>query len=160
MAHLADDAKTALKGIRGAGDAIRGEMLDAADRAFERDPNHPTSIATNAKNQAIREKGKADVRNVDEMFARHEWNRKKGVEGQGYQPPPNQPSAHEPPVHQPAMHQPQVNQPPAQAANTGTARFPVEHQPGHVEPQRGTVPNEPAMTTAQEAEPRTYRRPM
>lgn len=80
MSRLVDDVKTTLKGVKGAGDAIRGDLLDATDKAFEKDPNDPTSIATNTKNQAIREKGKQDVRKADEMFARREWERKRGAE--------------------------------------------------------------------------------
>ncbi|KAH6884409.1 hypothetical protein B0T10DRAFT_130632 [Thelonectria olida] len=80
MSRLVDDVKTTLKGVKGAGDAVRGDLLDATDKAFEKDPTDPTSVAKNTKNQAIREKGKQDVRNVDEMVARHEWNRKAGAE--------------------------------------------------------------------------------
>ncbi|KAI0839365.1 hypothetical protein F5Y06DRAFT_295391 [Hypoxylon sp. FL0890] len=80
MSKIVDDVKTGLKGIRGAGDAIRGEVLEAADQAFDNNHNHPETQASQAKNRAIAEKGKQDVKDIDEMFARREWER-KGVSG-------------------------------------------------------------------------------
>ncbi|KAI1137661.1 hypothetical protein F5Y05DRAFT_77044 [Hypoxylon sp. FL0543] len=80
MSKIVDDVKTSLKGIRGAGDAIRGEVLEATDQAFDNNQNHPVTQASQAKNKAIAEKGKQDVKGVDEMFARREWER-KGVSG-------------------------------------------------------------------------------
>ncbi|KAM5344170.1 hypothetical protein ACJ41O_012707 [Fusarium nematophilum] len=76
MPKLVDDVKSGLKGIRGAGDALRGEAMEATNNAFERDPNHPASLESRKENRAISEKGKHDMRGADEMFARHEWKRK------------------------------------------------------------------------------------
>ncbi|KAF4465566.1 hypothetical protein FALBO_7586 [Fusarium albosuccineum] len=81
MSKIVEDVKSGLKGIRGAGDAIRGEVLEATDKAFEKDPTHPATQESQAENRAILEKGKKDMRGADEMVARHEWER-KGV------PPP------------------------------------------------------------------------
>ncbi|KAI1100033.1 hypothetical protein F4804DRAFT_320125 [Jackrogersella minutella] len=80
MSRIVEDVKTSLKGIRGAGDAIRGGVLEATDQAFDNDQSHPTTQTAQTKNRAIAEKGKQDARKVDEMFARREWER-KGVSG-------------------------------------------------------------------------------
>ncbi|KAI1212123.1 uncharacterized protein F4807DRAFT_388252 [Annulohypoxylon truncatum] len=82
MSKIVEDVKTGLKGVRGAGDAIRGEFLDATDQAFDNNKNHPQTQASQTKNRTLAEKGKQDLRNVDEMFARREWER-KGVSGTG-----------------------------------------------------------------------------
>ncbi|KAI2463890.1 hypothetical protein F4781DRAFT_414867 [Annulohypoxylon bovei var. microspora] len=82
MSKLVEDVKTSVKGIRGAGDAIRGELLDATDHAFGNNQNHPKTQATQSKHRAVAEKGKQDLRNVDDMFARREWER-KGVSTEG-----------------------------------------------------------------------------
>ncbi|KAF5656987.1 hypothetical protein FCIRC_13421 [Fusarium circinatum] len=79
MSKIIDDVKTGLKGIRGAGDAIRGEALDATDQVFDTDPKHPETLKDSADNRAIADKGKQDMRGVDDMIARREW-KKKGVE--------------------------------------------------------------------------------
>ncbi|KAM0426111.1 hypothetical protein ACHAPT_008742 [Fusarium lateritium] len=76
MSKIVDDVKSGLKGIRGAGDAIRGEVLQATDQAFEKNPDHPATVGSQAENEAIAQKGKRDMRGADEMFARHEWERK------------------------------------------------------------------------------------
>ncbi|KAG5758078.1 hypothetical protein H9Q72_013792 [Fusarium xylarioides] len=79
MSKIIDDVKTGLKGIRGAGDALRGEVLDATDQAFDTDPKHPETLKDSADNRAIADKGKQDMRGADDMIARREW-KKKGVE--------------------------------------------------------------------------------
>ncbi|KAI1398382.1 hypothetical protein F4819DRAFT_36119 [Hypoxylon fuscum] len=76
MSKIVDDIKTGIKGIRGAGDTIRGGALEVTDQAFDNNRNHPETQAAQAKNRAITEKGKQDVRNVDNMFARRDWERK------------------------------------------------------------------------------------
>ncbi|KAI0010814.1 hypothetical protein F4779DRAFT_616255 [Xylariaceae sp. FL0662B] len=76
MSKILDDVKTGLKGIRGAGDAIRGSVMEATDEAFDNNRNHPQTQATQAKNRALTEKGKQDVQGVDNMLAQHEWDRK------------------------------------------------------------------------------------
>ncbi|KAI1023809.1 hypothetical protein LB504_005081 [Fusarium proliferatum] len=78
MSKIIDDVKTGLKGIRGAGDALRGEVLDATDQVFDTDPKHPETLKDSADNRAIAEKGKQDMRGVDDMIARREW-KKQGV---------------------------------------------------------------------------------
>ncbi|KAI1407891.1 hypothetical protein F5Y13DRAFT_120846 [Hypoxylon sp. FL1857] len=90
MSKIVDDVKTSLKGVRGAGDAIRGEVLEAADQAFDNNQTHPETQASKTKNRAIAEKGKQEVRNVDDMFARREWERKgvSGVDGAAPAHPP------------------------------------------------------------------------
>ncbi|KAI0105362.1 hypothetical protein F4776DRAFT_475378 [Hypoxylon sp. NC0597] len=80
MSKIVDDIKTGLKGIRGAGDAIRGEVLEATDQAFDNNQNHPETRASQAKNRVVAEKGKQDLRSVDDMLARREWEH-KGVTG-------------------------------------------------------------------------------
>ncbi|KAI1372510.1 hypothetical protein F4677DRAFT_432447 [Hypoxylon crocopeplum] len=91
MSKLVDDVKTGIKGIRGAGDALRGGVLEGTDQAFDNNSNHPETQAAQAKNRAVTEKGKQDVRNVDDMFARREWER-KGVTGTPQAAPANQPA--------------------------------------------------------------------
>ncbi|KAJ4212986.1 hypothetical protein FSOLCH5_013789 [Fusarium solani] len=76
MSKLVDDVKSGLKGIRGAGDAIRGEVLKATDQTFEKNPDHPATVESRTENEGIAEKGKRDLRGADEMLARHEWKRK------------------------------------------------------------------------------------
>lgn len=76
MSKLVGDVKSGLKGIRGAGDAIRGEVLKATDQAFEKNPDHPTTVESRTENEGIAQKGKRDMRGADEMLARHEWERK------------------------------------------------------------------------------------
>ncbi|OBS24477.1 hypothetical protein FPOA_05019 [Fusarium poae] len=79
MSKLVDDVKSGLKGIRGAGDALRGEVLNATDQAFDTDPNHPKTLNKEADSKVIAEKGKQDMRGADNMIARREWEH-KGVE--------------------------------------------------------------------------------
>jgi hypothetical protein len=76
MSKIVDDVKSGLKGIRGAGDALRGGLMEATDDAFDNNNKHPITQANQAKNRAIAEKGKQDIRGADEMVARHEWQRK------------------------------------------------------------------------------------
>ncbi|KAI1472146.1 uncharacterized protein F4812DRAFT_407639 [Daldinia caldariorum] len=76
MSRIVDDVKTGLKGIRGAGDAIRGEAMEVTDQAFDNDQTHPETQTAQAKNRAIAEKGRQDVKKVDDMFAQREWERK------------------------------------------------------------------------------------
>ncbi|KAF4975739.1 hypothetical protein FZEAL_7515 [Fusarium zealandicum] len=78
MSKLVQDVKSGLKGIRGAGDAIRGEALEATDKAFNPNPTNPSAIEAQAENKGISQKGKHDMKGADEMFARREWE-KKGV---------------------------------------------------------------------------------
>ncbi|KAF4987716.1 hypothetical protein FGRMN_10212 [Fusarium graminum] len=81
MSKLVDDVKAGLKGIRGAGDALRGEVLDKTDQAFDTNPNHPETLKAQVDNKGIAEKGKQDMRGADDMIARRE------AEHRGVNPP-------------------------------------------------------------------------
>jgi hypothetical protein len=72
MPQIVEDIKTGLKGIRGAGDAIRGEAMAATDQAFERNPHDPAAIESRERNKAVAGKGKMDIDGADEMIARRE----------------------------------------------------------------------------------------
>ncbi|KAI1419754.1 hypothetical protein F5Y12DRAFT_195292 [Xylaria sp. FL1777] len=72
---IIDDVKTGIKGIRGAGDALRGNLMNATDQAFDNDQNHAQTQASSLKHQTIAEKGKRDVQAVDERLAEHEKKR-------------------------------------------------------------------------------------
>ncbi|KAM0233821.1 hypothetical protein ACHAP5_010253 [Fusarium lateritium] len=76
MSKFVDDVKSGLKGIRGAGDALRGGVLDATDQAFDTDPNHPETLKSRTDNKSIAEKGKQDMKGADNMIARREWEHK------------------------------------------------------------------------------------
>lgn len=77
MSKIVDDVKSGLKGIRGAGEAVRGNLMEAADQTFEPNQNHPAVLDKQAKHRAVTAKGKADIRDADAMVAGHEWNRKE-----------------------------------------------------------------------------------
>jgi hypothetical protein len=66
---IVEDIKTGLKGIRGAGDVLRGSAMEATDQAFDNNQNHPVTQASELKNQAIAQKGKNDWEAVDERLA-------------------------------------------------------------------------------------------
>ncbi|ERS96781.1 uncharacterized protein SPSK_01296 [Sporothrix schenckii 1099-18] len=72
MSNFLNDVTTGLKGIRGAGDALRGELMEAVDQTFDNNPSHPTTAAATNKHHTIAEKGKADMAAADDMVARHE----------------------------------------------------------------------------------------
>ncbi|KAI2627138.1 hypothetical protein GGS21DRAFT_528739 [Xylaria nigripes] len=61
ISKIVDDVKTGLKGVRGAGDALRGDIMAAADQAFGRVHNQAQTQASVLKNQAIADKGKRDM---------------------------------------------------------------------------------------------------
>jgi hypothetical protein len=82
MSNIAENIKAGVKGIRGAGDVLRGEVLDTTDKIFD-NPNHPTSVDRESKNRLTAEKGRQDIRNADETFAKHEWERKGVVPAEG-----------------------------------------------------------------------------
>ncbi|KAK7946417.1 uncharacterized protein PG986_010738 [Apiospora aurea] len=81
MSKIIDDVKSGLKGIRGAGDAIRGSAMEATDQAFDNDSNHPQTQLAQAKNRSITEKGKQDIAGTDHMVARHEQKHGKHTAG-------------------------------------------------------------------------------
>ncbi|KAI8949789.1 hypothetical protein F4801DRAFT_580049 [Xylaria longipes] len=72
---IVDDVKTGIKGIRGAGDALRGNLMGATDQAFDNNQNHPETQASELKHQTIAQKGKADMQAVDDRLASREQER-------------------------------------------------------------------------------------
>jgi hypothetical protein len=58
------DVKSALKGVKGAGDTIRGTFNESVDTAFHEREGE-------AKNKAIKEKGIADMEGTDAHFSKH-----------------------------------------------------------------------------------------
>ncbi|KAI0424726.1 hypothetical protein F5Y09DRAFT_129709 [Xylaria sp. FL1042] len=79
---VVDDLKTGIKGIRGAGDALRGSLMDAADQAFDNNQNHPETQASKLEHQTITEKGKRDMQTIDDRLAQHEQKRKAAKSSQ------------------------------------------------------------------------------
>ncbi|KAI9148863.1 hypothetical protein HJFPF1_10906 [Paramyrothecium foliicola] len=77
MSKLVEDIKSGLKGVKGAGDALRGEAMDATDQAFDNNHGDPSVTASRTKNRTIAEKGKADMHQMDEDIASREWDRKR-----------------------------------------------------------------------------------
>lgn len=79
MGKIIEDIKSGAKGIRGVGEVIRGEAMGATDRAFQSTPSHPADQDAQFKHKAVADKGRQDVRGLDNMIARHEWSRKGAV---------------------------------------------------------------------------------
>jgi hypothetical protein len=77
MSKVAKDVKAGLKGIRGAGEAIRGDAMEAADELLDQNPNHPQTQVSQAKNEAIKEKGKEQLANADETIGHRHGTRSK-----------------------------------------------------------------------------------
>jgi hypothetical protein len=126
MSKLGEDIKAGVKGIRGAGDVLRGEVLEATDKIFEK-KGDPRDVQAQARDRAITEKGKADLRGMDNMFARREWER-KGV------PPPTDTAAHNETYEALSSSAPTYEQPAPQHAvgrsvNTGAAAPPLPDRP-------------------------------
>lgn len=72
MSKAVQDIKSGLKGIRGAGEAIRGGAMEATDQLLEQNANHPQTQASTAKNQAIKEKGMQEATGADhDIGSRH-----------------------------------------------------------------------------------------
>lgn len=69
---IGSQIRTGLKGIQGAGEAIRGTMMKAADDVFD-------TKQDNAKNQAIVDKGLSDMKRADEMVGHHHGVKNAGV---------------------------------------------------------------------------------
>lgn len=59
------DVKSALKGVKGAGDGIRGAVNESIDTAFHQNEGV-------AKNKAIKDKGVAEMENTDAHFTKHQ----------------------------------------------------------------------------------------
>ncbi|KAG8158799.1 hypothetical protein KVR01_011242 [Diaporthe batatas] len=77
MSKIAKDVRAGLKGIRGAGDAIRGDAMEAADELLDQSPDHPRAQASEARNQAIKEKGKAQLESADGAIGHRHGTRSK-----------------------------------------------------------------------------------
>ncbi|KAI4866471.1 hypothetical protein F4820DRAFT_248637 [Hypoxylon rubiginosum] len=80
MSKIVHDFITAIKGIRGAGDTIRGEVMDATDRVFDNKFNHTETEAAQAKNRAIAEKGRQEMRDADILIGRRDFEPKDAAE--------------------------------------------------------------------------------
>ncbi|KXJ90458.1 hypothetical protein Micbo1qcDRAFT_70698 [Microdochium bolleyi] len=89
MSPIVNNIKTGLKGLKGAGDVIRGTALQAADDFLDSDPNHPKTAAKHEKNRMITEQGKAQVRDVDYLIGRRE--RAKAPDAAPYNEPTTAP---------------------------------------------------------------------
>ncbi|CAH0002506.1 unnamed protein product [Clonostachys byssicola] len=101
MSNIIDDVKSGLKGIKGAGDTLRGSLMEAADQTFEPNQQHPSVVARNEKHRATAEKGKMDVEGADAMVSRHEWNRKDRAtqrQAAATMPEGNQATAYDDPI--------------------------------------------------------------
>ncbi|EXJ92554.1 hypothetical protein A1O3_01106 [Capronia epimyces CBS 606.96] len=59
---VVNDVKSALRGVRGVGDTIRGTVNESIDTAFNEKEGE-------VANRAIKEKGKADLQATDQHFA-------------------------------------------------------------------------------------------
>ncbi|KAK7749648.1 hypothetical protein SLS53_000226 [Cytospora paraplurivora] len=68
---IAQDIKAGIKGIHGAGEALRGETLQATDELFDNSNKHTETEASKLKNEAIAEKGKRDYKNADDLIGKH-----------------------------------------------------------------------------------------
>lgn len=77
MSKIAKDVKAGLKGIRGAGEAVRGDAMEAADELLDQNPNHPQTQVSETKNQAIKEKGKAQLESADSAIGHRHGTRSK-----------------------------------------------------------------------------------
>lgn len=67
----ADNVKTGLKGLRGAGDAVRGGVAQTVDQAFDPQPDHPKTKGNVTRNHAIAEKGEGDLHDAGQMLSQH-----------------------------------------------------------------------------------------
>lgn len=77
MSKVADDVKAGLKGVRGAGEAVRGGVMEATDELLDRNPDHPQTRVSETQNQAIKEKGKAQLAGADATIGHHHGTRSK-----------------------------------------------------------------------------------
>ncbi|OAA63416.1 hypothetical protein SPI_03579 [Niveomyces insectorum RCEF 264] len=78
MSQLVDSVKDGLKRVRGAGDAIRGEFMEASDKALETDPNHAQAAASQSKHHALAQKGLEDMSGRSAMSTRQETENMRG----------------------------------------------------------------------------------
>lgn len=69
--NIAQEIKAGLKGIHGAGEAIRGSTLEATDELLDNGgPKHADTQASKLQNQTIKEKGKQDLRGADAVIGK------------------------------------------------------------------------------------------
>ncbi|KAI0441622.1 hypothetical protein F4803DRAFT_408722 [Xylaria telfairii] len=73
--QIIDDIKTGVKGIRGAGDALRGNLMQATDQAFDNNQNHAATQASQRKHETLAQQGKSDMQAVDDRLAAREQER-------------------------------------------------------------------------------------
>ncbi len=116
MSKIVDDVKSGLKAVHGAGDAIRGSTMEIADQALNSNSKYPETTASQAKNRAIAEKGKQDMRLADEEIGLRERERLADRGGIG--------SASAAPAHQPAV----TTNTPASAPHAGGMTRPNDPQ--------------------------------
>lgn len=62
---IGDQIRSGLKGIHGAGEAIRGTAMEEVDKAL--DPKSSSRVGA-SENQAVAEKGKADMKVADDTL--------------------------------------------------------------------------------------------
>jgi hypothetical protein len=72
MSNIGQDIKSGLKGIHGAGEALRGSVNEAADQVLDTNAKHPAAQESQIENRGVIEKGKTEVDGADNMIARHE----------------------------------------------------------------------------------------
>ncbi|KAI3391923.1 hypothetical protein diail_6625 [Diaporthe ilicicola] len=85
MSKIAEDVKAGLKGIRGAGEAVRGGAMEATDELLDQNPNHPQTQVSQTKNQAIKEKGMQQLASADDTIGRHHGTQSKTAGGSSLQ---------------------------------------------------------------------------
>lgn len=82
MSKIVEDVRSGLKGIKGAGDAIRGTTMEATDQLFDQGSNHPQTAASQEKNRTLAEKGMQEARLADRNIGqRHGPAAKAGTMG-------------------------------------------------------------------------------
>lgn len=78
MSKVVEDVKSGVKAVRGAGDALRGSVMEVADQAFDSNPSHPKTAAAQTKNHTLAEKGKQDMHVADAEIGARERQRDAG----------------------------------------------------------------------------------
>ncbi|KAK2602327.1 hypothetical protein N8I77_008871 [Diaporthe amygdali] len=81
MSKVTEDIKAGLKGIRGAGETIRGGAMEVTDELLDKNPNHPQAQASATKNQAIKEKGKQQLASADSTIGQQHGARSQAASG-------------------------------------------------------------------------------
>ncbi|EMR68731.1 hypothetical protein UCREL1_4248 [Eutypa lata UCREL1] len=94
MSKIVGDVKSGIKAVRGAGDTIRGTAMEVTDQALDSNSNHPDTVASQAKNRSITEKGKQDMKIADEEVGLREREKaNRGVAGSANTIPGHRPAA-------------------------------------------------------------------